>query len=204
LPGADGVAGRDGTDGKEGEPGPQGANGIDGQNGLDGATGADGKEGSAGRDGRDGLPGVQGEKGLDGRNGVDGAAGCNGVDGQDAFGLDDFDVKSDDDGRTLVFSFSREGREPIVRSVKTAIMLDRGVWREGSFDKGDAVTWAGSSWVAQRNTDAKPDTLDSGWRLAVKRGRDGKDGKPGDRGPEGQQGKAGRDLTQVGADGAKW
>lgn len=194
-PGKDGEPGRDGKDGMNGADGKDGVAGADGKDGLNGKDGADGaegkqgpegKEGPQGRDGRDGLPGVQGEKGLDGKDGRDG------VDGKDGFSLDDFDVKSDDDGRTLIFSFQREGREPIIRQLKTAIVLDRGVWKEGGFEKGDSVTWGGSSWIAQRDTDAKPDTPDSGWRLAVKRGRDGKEGK---RGPQGERGLKGEPGT---------
>lgn len=161
VDGKDGAAGRDGIDGKDGERGPEGPAGMDGTAGLDG------KDGAAARDGRDGLPGLQGEKGIDGKDGRDG------IDGRDGFSLDDFDVRSDDDGRTLVFSFTREGQEPIVRTIKTALVLERGVWREGPYEKGDGVTWGGSFFIAQRATQAKPDTPDSGWRLAVKRGRDG-------------------------------
>jgi hypothetical protein len=56
-------------------------------------------------------------------------------------------------------------------------VIDRGVWREGQYKAGDAVTWAGSLWIAQKDTDAKPDSGD-GWRLSVKRGRDGKAAEP--------------------------
>jgi collagen type III alpha len=185
--GADGVNGHDGKDGSPGQDGKDGLSGSDGKDGadgLEGKQGLEGKEGLAGRDGRDGLPGVQGEKGFDGKDGRDG------IDGQDGFGLDDFDVRSDDDGRTLVFSFAREGREPVTRTIKTAIVLDRGVWRETSFEKGDSVTWAGSSFIAQRDTSDKPETSDA-WRLAVKRGRDGKEGRPGPQGEKGLKGDSG-------------
>jgi hypothetical protein len=54
------------------------------------------------------------------------------------------------------------------------VVIDRGVWREGQeYKAGDGVTWAGSYWIAQKDTSAKPDSGD-GFRLAVKRGRDGK------------------------------
>ena len=46
-------------------------------------------------------------------------------------------------------------------------------------------------WIAQQDTDTKPDMPDSHWRLAVKRGRDGKDGKPGERGAVGAKGERG-------------
>jgi hypothetical protein len=142
----------------------------------------------AGRDGRDGLPGVQGEKGLDGNNGRDG------IDGRDGFTLEDFDIKSDDGGRTLTFTFISEGREPIIRSITTDITLERGVWREQAFQKGDGVTWGGSFFIAQRNTEPadKPGVSDA-WRLSVKRGRDGRDGKNGADGVNGKDGTPGKD-----------
>lgn len=60
------------------------------------------------------------------------------------------------------------------------VILDRGVFKESeSYVKGDAVTWGGSLWIAQGDTSTKPDSANSGWRLAVKRGRDGKDGRNG-------------------------
>lgn len=201
--GADGKDGRDGIDGKDGAPGVDGlpgrdgGDGKDGLNGKDGADGAEGKqgpEGAPGRDGRDGLPGIPGRDGVDGK---DGQKGADGIDGKDGFSPDEMTAKSDDDGRTIVFSYVRDGVEKVFGVVKTAIVLDRGVWREVSFEKGDSVTWAGSSWIAQRETSAKPDTPDSGWRLAVKRGRDGKEGKQGpagDRGPKGDPGTPGRNY----------
>jgi hypothetical protein len=148
--------------------------------------GADGKEGAPGRDGRDGLPGVQGEKGIDGRHGVD---------GKDGLGIDDFDVKAIDDGRALEFSLKRDGAEPVTRKVDLATVLDRGVWREQGYAKGDGVTWGGSFFIAQRATETheKPGACD-GFRLAVKKGRDGKDGKNGLAGERGAEGRPGRDA----------
>ncbi len=54
------------------------------------------------------------------------------------------------------------------------MMLDKGVWKEGAFKKGDTVTWSGAMWIAQKDTETKPETPNSDWRLAVKRGREGK------------------------------
>jgi hypothetical protein len=56
-------------------------------------------------------------------------------------------------------------------------VLDRGVYKhDAPYSPGDAVTWAGSIWIAQRRDDSipygKPGTPNSGWRLAVKAGRD--------------------------------
>lgn len=49
-----------------------------------------------------------------------------------------------------------------------------GTWQPASYKHGTAATWAGSLWVAMRDTTSKPGT-DDAWQLAVKRGRDGKD-----------------------------
>jgi integrin beta 3 len=151
--------------GEPGEKGNDGRDGIDGKNGERGERGEKGEQGPPGRDGRDGLQGLPGEKGKDG---------VNGKDGRDGFGLEDFSIETADDGRSFTLLFAR-GDEKIIRNIKTGIVLDRGVWKEATFEKGDCVTWGGSLWIAQRDTSNKPDTADSGWRLAVKRGRDGKD-----------------------------
>jgi hypothetical protein len=62
------------------------------------------------------------------------------------------------------------------------MIIDKGVWREGEYEKGDAVSWDGSGWISQRKTTEKPGTSDA-WRLSTKRGRDGKDGKSFDTPP---------------------
>jgi hypothetical protein len=93
---------------------------------------------------------------------------------------------SPDGGRTNRWMF---GGKTI--DVKTATVLDAGVWKEGvAYSHGDAVSHGGSLWIAQKDTQTKPDTPQCDWRLAVKRGRDGKDGKPGERGAVGPRGSA--------------
>lgn len=173
-PGLDGKDGAPGRDGKDGEPGAEGPAGKDGRDGIDG------KDGAAGRDGQPGVPG---------RDGKDGSPGSDGKDGRDGFSLEDFSIESSDDGRTLVLSFLR-GDQVIRRELKTAIVLDRGVWREGAFQKGDGVSFGGSFFIAQEDTTDKPETSKA-WRLAVKRGRDGRDGKEGPVGPSGPKGERG-------------
>ena len=65
-----------------------------------------------------------------------------------------------------------------VHEIKTAIVLDAGVWREGTaYAAGDAVSHGGSLFIAQKGTNAKPGASDD-WRLAVKRGADGRDYRP--------------------------
>jgi len=73
----------------------------------------------------------------------------------------------------------------VVHEIKTAIVLDAGVWKEGiTYAAGDGVTLGGSFFIAQISTIAKPGKSDE-WRLAVKRGSDGRDWRPDEkRAPE--------------------
>lgn len=53
-----------------------------------------------------------------------------------------------------------------------------GVYQEGkSYDIGNLVTWAGSSWHCNQVTMSKPGEGSKDWTLMVKRGRDGRDGR---------------------------
>jgi len=54
----------------------------------------------------------------------------------------------------------------------------RKTWQpETAYAAGDVVTCAGSGWVCEADTTAKPGESKD-WTLFVKRGRDGKDAKP--------------------------
>lgn len=123
-------------------------------------------------------PGPQGERGAAGER------------GNDAFQLSELDMSSPDGGRTIVFTFKR-GDLVETREIKTAIVMDCGVWRDGSYVKGDGVSWDGSFWIAQRDTSTKPGTPGSDWRMAVKRGQNGKAGEPGSPGAKGDKGDRG-------------
>ena len=79
-----------------------------------------------------------------------------------------------EDGRTLKRVSVYTNGQRFERSFKLQMMLDRGVWRQGMYEAGDVVSYGGSSWIAQRDTEGKPEQSPD-WRLAVKRGRDGKD-----------------------------
>lgn len=197
IDGKDGAAGRDGVDGAPGEKGADGRDGVDGTAGRDGVDGKDGASGEKGADGADGvglagavidrsgdlvvtltngehknLGPVLGKDGANGRDGAPGEAGVDGRDGIDGLGFDDFDLIETDKGLVLRFA-----RGAMVKEFSLPVVIDRGVWQPGEYAKGSGVSWGGSWWIAQKDTEAKPDTPDSGWRLAVKRGRDGKDGK---------------------------
>ncbi|HET6535781.1 MAG TPA: hypothetical protein VFG41_06325 [Sphingomicrobium sp.] len=101
--------------------------------------------------------------------------GKDGERGNDGFGFDDMDVAVLDDDRTIELSF-RRGEEEKAFTLKWPTVIYRGVYkldRETPYEAGDAVTWGGHMWVAERQTNARPDEPDKGWRLAVKRGQRG-------------------------------
>jgi hypothetical protein len=164
--------------GERGEKGDPGEPGADGQNGADGTAGADGKDAAniveALKDSGELVLTLQDGRLI--RTGI--RDGKDGKKGRDGFGFDDIDACVLDDDRTIELSF-RRGDEEKAFTFKWPAMVYRGVWSEATYQAGDVVTWGGSAHVAERETDRKPDTADSGWRLAVKRGRDGRDVKVG-------------------------
>jgi hypothetical protein len=83
-----------------------------------------------------------------------------------------------DDGRVIERTTVYTSGKVFTRQVTTAAPIDRGVWREGNFRKGDGVSYGGSWFIAKQDTAPtdKPGESDA-WRLAVKRGRNGADGK---------------------------
>lgn len=147
---------------------PPVAKGTDGKDGIglaDALIDKDGRLVLTMTDGRTKELGVVvGSDGEDGENG-------------ETFALDDFDIIPLDDGRSFKFCFTR-GEVMHSFEFSFPVVLDRGVWSEKSeYAAGDAVSWGGSLWIAQKDAPGKPETADSGWRLAVKKGRDGKDAK---------------------------
>jgi len=145
------------------------------------------------------MPGPAGRDGIDGK---DGLAGANGRDGLSA---EDMSVVTPDEGRTFVFTLQRGGEVISQNVVTTGLPIDRGVWKEGAYAKGDGVSLGGEYWIARRDTKLKPIyAANSDWRLAVKKGRDGKDGHDGKAGEPGPEGRPGRDLTQLAADGTRY
>lgn len=106
-----------------------------------------------------------------GKDGQDGAAGN---DGADALGFDDLSIEFDGE-RDFKFVMVRGEARKEFGPYSMPVVIDRGVWKEGAFKRGDGVTWGGSFFIAQEDTADKPETSKA-WRLAVKRGRDGKDG----------------------------
>lgn len=101
--------------------------------------------------------------------------GKDGDPGNDGLGFDDLDAAYDGE-KTITLTFMR-GECVKEFAFTMPVVIDRGVYRDGSeYKAGDGVTWGGSFWIAQKDTSAKPDAGDD-WRLSVKRGRDGKHGE---------------------------
>lgn len=168
----DGAPGEPGKDGRDGAPGEKGADGADGV-GLAGAI--------IDRDGGlvvtltngevKSLGSVVGKDGLHGKNGTDGQ---DGMGGKDGLGFEDLSFDIAETGRPV----AKFQRGDMVKTIALPGIIDRGVYSpEKVYEKGDAVSWGGSLWIAQDDCpQGKPD-VSKGWRLAVKKGRDGRDGE---------------------------
>lgn len=88
-------------------------------------------------------------------------------------GSEGFEIEQGDDFRTFTLK-SASGAQ----SFEIPVPIFRGAWKEGeSYSRGDTCVWGGSSWSALRATCARPDTPESGWMIAARKGRDGKEGK---------------------------
>ena len=164
--------------GPPGEVGPEGKRGQPGEKGEKGEKGERGEKGSAGPAGLDGKDGERGPKGEPGRNASDLTLIEEMVEQRVERALAAMTVTTPDGGRTLIWSFAGK-----VRELKTALVLDAGLWKEGTtYVAGDGVTMGGQFYIAQVETKAKPHTREAGndWRLAVKCGRDGNNARSGD------------------------
>jgi len=160
--------------GPPGDTGPEGKRGLQGERGEKGERGEPGKPGATGSTGADGRNGERGQKGEPGRNASDLTYLEDRVVEQVGRALKTATVTSPDGGRTLRWALGET-----VHEIKTAIVLDAGVWKEGrDYAAGDGVTLGGSFFIAQTATSAKPPCDD--WRLAVRAGRDGRDYRPED------------------------
>ncbi len=96
------------------------------------------------------------------------------IKGADGLGFDDLSEELADDGRTIIRRYMRGDEVKEFRHT-FPVVLDRGVYKaEQEYVAGDGVTWAGSFWIAQKDTSEKPGDGE-GWRLAVKSGRAGRD-----------------------------
>ena len=86
-------------------------------------------------------------------------------------GVKGFAIDQTDDRN---FSLSIEDSKGIkaVYDFSMPVLIYKGVWRQGKYEKGDSVTTAGSVWYANRTTQEKPGTGNDDWTLAVKKGLD--------------------------------
>jgi len=126
--------------------------------------GPEGKCGPAGKDGE------RGQKGEPGRNAADLTLLQQYIDERVERTLKGASLSTTDNGRTLRWVLG-----DVTHEIKTAVILDAGVWKEGAaYVAGDAVSHGGSLFIAQVETSARPGKSDE-WRLAVKRGNDGRD-----------------------------
>ena len=212
-PGPQGEPGLSGAAGERGLPGDQGSPGEAGPQGLPGTPGPRGERGDDGFDGI-GIAGGLIDRAGDliitladgstrdlgtvvGRDGADGQPGPAGRDGLDGVGFDDLEVV-DLDEREFAFR-AQCGENRKEWRIRKYGFFDRGVYKAGeTYEAGDAASFGGSIWIAQRDTTDKPGNGSEAWRLAVKHGRDGRDGSPGAKGEKGEQGPPGRDWTAQG------
>lgn len=96
--------------------------------------------------------------------------GC--VVGRDGVGFDDVEFEFDGE-RTVTAKFVRGGS--VLKSVpwKFPVIIDKGYWKEGvKAEKGDAMTEAGTLYIALRDTAEKPSTGAKDWRIGARKGRD--------------------------------
>jgi len=199
VDGKDGIDGKDGV-GIEGPAGKDGSHGI----GSAGPAGEPGEKGMDGRDGRDGEPGrdavhIDVLDGIDPakkyqrgtfasfRGGIVRSFRATDQLAPDGDlekhgwhvvvrGIYKHEIEATDDLRTFnVRSVMTDGVKTMA-TIKNPSVLDRGIWKEDTkYEKGDGVTCGGSYWVKQDDDKSgRPGDPDSGWRLAVRKGRDGK------------------------------
>ena len=94
---------------------------------------------------------------------------------KDGMGFDDLSVEYDGE-RTFKFVLVQGDRKKEF-AFDVPMVLDRGIYADGkSYARGDAVTWDGSSWIAQTDGAKEKPGTGKEWRLAIKRGTRGKDG----------------------------
>ena len=80
-----------------------------------------------------------------------------------------------DDERTVIVSFDN-GERKVEKSFKLSVPIHKGVYKASEeHSKGDAVTFGGSLWIAQKDyPEGKPGQSED-WMLSVKKGRDGRE-----------------------------
>lgn len=88
-------------------------------------------------------------------------------------------VQDPEDPRRIALGIRMASGKVVEEEMHIPFVIDKGVFKEGTeYKAGDGVTWARNYWIAQKDTDQKPD-FGGDFRLAVKGGRDGRDGRDG-------------------------
>lgn len=173
---------------------PRPKDGVDGANGKDGIDGKDGVDGKDGADGRDGKDAERVSEAAiadavaakferrfsdlvlswerQARDGIERAIDRipvpkDGKDGKDAAPIESLEITQNERHVTIKLG-------DVERTITLNTILDRGVWEQRAYEAGDAVSYGGSLWIAQQDTEDAPGTSKA-WRLAVKKGRDGRD-----------------------------
>ncbi|ELY2671948.1 phage gp6-like head-tail connector protein [Cronobacter sakazakii] len=79
--------------------------------------------------------------------------------------------------RRFTLTVNRASGSRETKSFDVPVMIYKGVFKSGQeYLPGDTVTWGGSLWHCDDQTQDKPgETGAKGWTLATKRGRDGRD-----------------------------
>ncbi|BBW35505.1 phage gp6-like head-tail connector protein [Enterobacter hormaechei] len=79
--------------------------------------------------------------------------------------------------RTFTLTVNRTSGASETKAFDVPVMIYQGVFKSGQeYLPGDTVTWGGSLWHCDEQTQDKPGEAGSkGWTLAAKRGRDGRD-----------------------------
>ena len=91
-------------------------------------------------------------------------------------GVSDVDISMNGQ-RNFIVTVNRASGASEKKSFDIPTMVYRGVFKSGDeYLPGDTVTWGGSLWHCDEQTQDKPgETGSKGWTLAAKRGRDGRD-----------------------------
>lgn len=199
--GEKGERGERGEKGLDGTQGPQGVIGIQGEPGQRGEVGARGEKGERGDAGQMGPQGLQGERGEPGRDAAEihplpeiepgkkyargvwvrhkgGLVRSDGAGGWDVMqnGIAvAYAKQSDADPRNIVLVIEQTDGKSENYPFHIPAMLYRGIFKAGTYEQGDTVTWDGSLWHCNaKSTDGAPGKS-SDWQLCVKRGNHGKD-----------------------------
>ena len=90
-------------------------------------------------------------------------------------GVSDVDISMNGQ-RNFIVTVNRASGTSEKKSFDIPTMVYRGVFKSGDeYLPGDTVTWGGSIWHCDEQTQDKPgETGSKGWTLAAKRGRDGR------------------------------